>query len=244
MNHPLPAENTKGRIGRGTRKLKGDMLGSFKFRAGRDVPRASRWCRSRPRSGDSARWPNAVSRRGADDRLEAGFSAALAAFEDERDGGQVSRAPRARPGLPGRVGGRRPGRDRAARSGNAVAPGRGGRRLRVGASHALGAPRPTVSLVGPGGRAATIVAAVPLTRESPSRLHARSGLGGARRARGRRRAARLGGALRARRSPASRRTSRVGSDRRDRRPQLSRVSQSRLVPGQRLGARCGHAERR
>jgi diguanylate cyclase (GGDEF)-like protein len=112
---------------------------------------------------------------GADSRLEAGLSAALAAYEDERRA-----AERAAERL-----GRNPAfqvavarRDRAALAKLLRATPS----LRVETdSFTVGrAPRlaaeTTVSLVGPGTRSATIVAAVPLNEQFTRRLHARSGL--------------------------------------------------------------------
>jgi diguanylate cyclase (GGDEF)-like protein len=114
--------------------------------------------------------------RSTDDRLEAGLSAALVAFEDER-----KRAASAAERL---------GSDRAFQ--NAVASGDRAAIARfLPASPALRVEMPNLSTIGPvpplaaestvslvvrGNDTATIVAAVPLTETLARRLHARSGL--------------------------------------------------------------------
>ena len=113
---------------------------------------------------------------GVDDRLEAGLSAAVAALADERRLAEeraesLGRDPAFQAALVRR--------DRAAlRRLLASSPllrveSKGG--FRVGPAPQL-AVESTVSLVGPGDSAATIVAAVPLDAALVKRLHARSGL--------------------------------------------------------------------
>ena len=113
---------------------------------------------------------------GADSRLEAGLSAALAAYDDERRS-----AERAAERL-----GRNPAfqvavarRDRAALA--KLLRATPSLRVETADGFTVGrAPRlaaeTSVSLVGPGTRSATIIAAVPLNVQFTRRLHARSGL--------------------------------------------------------------------
>jgi diguanylate cyclase (GGDEF)-like protein len=151
------------------------LLGSFKFKlvgtflALSVVPLAAAFW------GFSAVAERSVT-SSVDDRLEAGLSAALAAFEDEREG-----AAAAAESL---------GRDRAfqlalvERDRDAIArllPPSPPLRVETADGFAVGrvpaaSVRTTVSLVVLGGRSATIVAAVPLTRGLADRLHDRSGL--------------------------------------------------------------------
>jgi diguanylate cyclase (GGDEF)-like protein len=151
------------------------LLGSFKFKlvgtflALSVVPLAAAFW------GFSAVAERSVT-GGVDDRLEAGLSAALAAFEDERD-----RAAAAAEQL---------GRDRAFQAALAardraaierLLPSSPPLRVETADGFAVGslpaaAAETTVTLLGPGDRSATIVAAVPLTRNLADRLHARSGL--------------------------------------------------------------------
>ena len=111
-----------------------------------------------------------------DDRLEAGLSAALVAFEDER-----RRAGSAAERL---------GRDAAfqaavARDDRAaiadLLPASPSLRVEMPGGPTIGPVPPLaaetdVSVLGPGGHSVTIVASVPLTRTLANRLHARSGL--------------------------------------------------------------------
>jgi diguanylate cyclase (GGDEF)-like protein len=151
------------------------MLGSFKFKlvgtflALSVVPLAAAFW------GFSAVAERSVT-SGVDDRLEAGLSAALAAFEDERENAAGAAE--------------RLGRDRefqlalARRDRGAIErllPSSPPLRVEAPDGFAVGripaaAAETTVSLVGPGDRSATIVAAVPLTRTLAERLHVRSGL--------------------------------------------------------------------
>ncbi len=113
---------------------------------------------------------------GADSRLEAGLSAALAAYEDERRAAEraaerLGRDPAFQAALARR--------DRAALT-RLLRPTPALRvetpdGFTVGRAPSLAAET-TVSLVGPGARSATIVAAVPLDDRFARRLHARSGL--------------------------------------------------------------------
>ena len=112
----------------------------------------------------------------ADDRLAAGLTAAAAAFEDER-----RNAERAAESL----GGDRSFQTAVSRGDRAaiarlIAPSPE-LRVEIPGGITIGRVPPlaaetTVSLVGPGNRSATIVAAVPLTDALARRLHARSGL--------------------------------------------------------------------
>lgn len=112
---------------------------------------------------------------GVDDRLEAGLSAAQAAFQDELDNAlraaqRVGRDDAFQAALARRD------RDALAR----LLPKSPPLRLEtdafaVGRLPAFGVET-SVSLVGPGNRSATLVAAVPLTDALAERLHARSGL--------------------------------------------------------------------
>jgi diguanylate cyclase (GGDEF)-like protein len=150
------------------------LLGSFKFKlvgtflALSVVPLAAAFW------GFSAVAERSVT-SGVDARLEAGLSAALAAFEDERESAAAAAE--------------RLGRDRAfqvalaRRDRDAIArllPSSPPLRVETDGfsvgSVPAGAAETTVSLVGPGDRSATIVAAVPLTMQLAERLHARSGL--------------------------------------------------------------------
>lgn len=113
---------------------------------------------------------------GVDGRLEAGLSAALAAFADERD--NADRAAERLGGDPAfqtAVA----ARDRAAV--RDLLPSWPALRVETPDGFAVGrVPRlgaeTTISLVGPGKRSATIVVSVPLTNALVRRLHARSGL--------------------------------------------------------------------
>ena len=151
------------------------MLGSFKFKlvgtflALSVVPLAAAFW------GFSAVAERSVT-SGVDGRLEAGLSAALAAFEDERESAATAAE--------------RLGRDRAFQRALAerdratlerLLPASPPLRVETPDGFAVGripagAAETTVSLVGPGDRSATIVAAVPLTRGLADRLHERSGL--------------------------------------------------------------------
>jgi len=150
------------------------MLGSFKiklvgtFLALSVVPLAAAFW------GFSAVAERSVT-SSVDDRLEAGLNAALAAFEDQREasfaaGQRLGRDPAFQAALAAR--------DRAAIE--KLLPKSPPLRLE---SDGLSVGRvppsavaSTISLVGPGSRSATIIAAVPLTPELAQRLHARSGL--------------------------------------------------------------------
>lgn len=113
---------------------------------------------------------------GVDDRLEAGLNAALAAFEDERQSAANAAERLGRdPEFQAAVG--RRDREAIAR----LLPASPPLRVEMPDGFAVGrlpasAAETTVSLVGPGRRSATIIAAVPLTRELAERLHIRSGL--------------------------------------------------------------------
>ncbi len=112
----------------------------------------------------------------ADDRLAAGLTAALAAFEDER-----RNAERAAATLGGtkafQTAVARGDRDTIARLLAPLlrAPRRDSRAATIGRVPPLAAET-TVSLVGPGNRSATIIASVPLNDALARKLHARSGL--------------------------------------------------------------------
>ena len=111
-----------------------------------------------------------------DDRLEAGLTAALVAFEDERQ-----RASSAAERL-----GRDPAFQEAVASGDRTAiaellPASPSLRVEMPNGPTIGPVPPLaaetgVSLVGPGNRSVTIVASVPLTQALVRRLHDRSGL--------------------------------------------------------------------
>ena len=111
-----------------------------------------------------------------DDRLEAGLTAALKAFEDERQ-----RAGSAAVRL-----GRDPAFQEAVASGDRAAiakllPASPSLRVEMPNGPTIGPVPPLaaetgVSLVGPGNRSVTIVASVPLTQALVRRLHVRSGL--------------------------------------------------------------------
>jgi diguanylate cyclase (GGDEF)-like protein len=151
------------------------MLGSFKFKlvgtflALSVVPLAAAFW------GFSTVAERSVT-SGVDDRLQAGLSAALAAFEDERESAaaaaeRLGRNPAFQAALARRD---RPALQR-------LLPASPPLRVETPEGFAIGALPPgaaetTVSLVGPGDRSATIVAAVPLTAALARRLHARSGL--------------------------------------------------------------------
>ena len=111
-----------------------------------------------------------------DDRLEAGLNAALAAFEDERQSAANAAARLGGdPEFQAAVG----RRDREAIT--RLLPASPPLRVEMPDGFAVGrlpevAAETTVSLVGPGRRSATIIAAVPLTRQLAERLHIRSGL--------------------------------------------------------------------
>src|SRR6185503_18504435 len=92
----------------------------------------------------------------ADDRLAAGLTAALAAFEDERRNAERAAAS---------LGGNKNFQTAVARDD----------RTPIGRVPPLAAET-TVSLVGPGNRSATIIASVPLNDALARKLHARSGL--------------------------------------------------------------------
>ncbi len=113
---------------------------------------------------------------GVDDRLEAGLNAALAAFEDER---QNAEAAATRLGRDPDFQRALAERDREAIQ--ALLPESPPLRVETADGFSVGqvprsAAETTVSLVGPGNSASTIIAAVPLTRELAERLHTRSGL--------------------------------------------------------------------
>jgi diguanylate cyclase (GGDEF)-like protein len=151
------------------------MLGSFKFKlvgtflALSVVPLAAAFW------GFSAVAERSVTGT-VDDRLEAGLSAALAAFEDERRAAghaaeRLGRDPQFQAALARR--------DRAALL--ELLPDSPPLRIETADGFAVGSVPPggaetTVSLVGPGDRSATIVASVPLTSRLANRLHVRSGL--------------------------------------------------------------------
>ena len=111
-----------------------------------------------------------------DDRLEAGLSAALVAFEDERR----------RAGTAAERLGRDPAFQAAIARGNRAAiaellPASPSLRVEMPDGPTIGPVPPLaaetdVSLLGPGNNSVTIVAAVPLTQALARRLHARSGL--------------------------------------------------------------------
>src|ERR671911_2647179 len=113
---------------------------------------------------------------GVDDRLEAGLNAALAAFEDERQNAEAAATRLGRdPDFQRAVA----ERDRKAIQ--ALLPESPPLRVETADGFSVGrvprsAAETTVSLVGPGNSASTIIAAVPLTRQLAERLHARSGL--------------------------------------------------------------------
>src|SRR5215217_2637657 len=150
------------------------MLGSFKiklvgtFLALSVVPLAAAFW------GFSAVAERSVT-SSVDDRLEAGLNAALAAFEDQREasfaaGQRLGRDPAFQAALAAR--------DRAAiekllRKSPPLRLESDGLSVGRVPSSAVAS---TISLVGPGSRSATIIAAVPLTPELAQRLHARSGL--------------------------------------------------------------------
>jgi diguanylate cyclase (GGDEF)-like protein len=151
------------------------MLGSFKiklvgtFLALSVVPLAAAFW------GFSAVAERSVT-SSADDRLEAGLNAALAALEDQRDdarvaGEQLARDPAFQAALARR--------DRAAIE--ALLPSSPALRVETPDGFSAGRVPPTaaettISLVGPGARSAMIIAAVPLTPHLAKRLHVRSGL--------------------------------------------------------------------
>ena len=159
-----------------SRKLKGNMLGSFKlklvgtFLALSVLPLAAAFW------GFSQVAERSVT-SSTDDRLEAGLSAALVAFEDERQraGSAAERLGRD-PAFQAAVAQRRPRRDREA------APASPALRVEMPGGPTIGrgpaARRRDRRLgwSGPGSRSVTIVAAVPLTEALARRLHARSGL--------------------------------------------------------------------
>jgi diguanylate cyclase (GGDEF)-like protein len=150
------------------------LLGSFKFKlvgtflALSVVPLAAAFW------GFSAVAERSVT-SGVDDRIEAGLSAALAAFEDERENAALAaeRLGRDREFQLALV-----SRDRAAIE--RLLPASPPLRIETPDGFAVGsipdaAAETTVSLV-VGDRTATIVAAVPLTQQLADRLHERSGL--------------------------------------------------------------------
>jgi len=112
----------------------------------------------------------------ADDRLAAGLTAALAAFEDERRDAERSAAA---------LGGNKTFQTAVARGdrdtiARLLAP-LPALRVEIPGGATIGRVPPlaaetTVSLVGPGNRSATIIASVPLTDALARKLHARSGL--------------------------------------------------------------------
>jgi diguanylate cyclase (GGDEF)-like protein len=151
------------------------MLGSFKFKlvgtflALSVVPLAAAFW------GFSAVAERSVT-SGVDERLEAGLSAALAAFDDERENATLAAE--------------RLGRDRAFQAAlarrdagaiEALLPDSPPLRVQTPDGFSVGSSpeasvQTEVSLVGPGDRSAKIFAAVPLTRDLADRLHDRSGL--------------------------------------------------------------------
>jgi diguanylate cyclase (GGDEF)-like protein len=151
------------------------MLGSFKiklvgtFLALSVVPLAAAFW------GFSAVAERSVT-SSADDRLEAGLNAALAALEDQREdarvaGEQLARDPAFQAALARR--------DRGAIE--ALLPSSPALRVETPDGFSAGrvprtAAETTISLVGPGARSAMIIAAVPLTPQLAERLHVRSGL--------------------------------------------------------------------
>jgi diguanylate cyclase (GGDEF)-like protein len=151
------------------------MLGSFKFKlvgtflALSVVPLAAAFW------GFSAVAERSVT-GSVDDRLEAGLSAALAAFDDEREAaanaaGRLGSDPAFQAALARR--------DRAAL--RELLPDSPPLRVETADGFAVGSvpaggAETTVSLIGPGDRSATIIASVPLTSRLADRLHIRSGL--------------------------------------------------------------------
>jgi len=111
-----------------------------------------------------------------DDRLEAGLSAALSAFEDERQrAGSAAERLGSDPEFQAAVS--RDDRAAIAR----LLPASPALRVEIPGGPTIGVVPPLaaetdVSLLGPGGRSVTIVAAVPLTEMLAQRLHDRSGL--------------------------------------------------------------------
>jgi diguanylate cyclase (GGDEF)-like protein len=112
----------------------------------------------------------------ADDRLAAGVTAALAAFEDERRNAERAAA---------ELGGTKAFQTAVARGDRAairsLIAGSPALRVETPGGITIGPVPPlaaetTVSLVGPGNRSATIVASVPLNDALTRKLHARSGL--------------------------------------------------------------------
>jgi len=156
-------------------KLKGKMLGSFKlklvgtFLALSVLPLAAAFW------GFSQVAERSVT-SSTDDRLEAGLSAALVAFEDERQ----------RAGSAAERLGRDPAFQAAVARGDRAAiaellPASPSLRVEMPDGPTIGRVPPLaaetdVSLLGPGNHSVTIVAAVPLTQALTRRLHARSGL--------------------------------------------------------------------
>jgi len=173
---PLPAEDTFGGvIGNQAGKLKGQMLGSFKFKlvgtllAVAVVPLAAAFW------GFTAVADRSVT-SGVDGRLEAGLSAALATFNDTRE--QAERAAE-RLGRDPEFQAALTERDRSAIE--ALLADRPPLRIEAPGGFSVGrrqafAAETTVSLVGPGDGSATIVAYVKLTEPLARRLYARSGL--------------------------------------------------------------------
>ncbi|NUT56142.1 MAG: diguanylate cyclase [Thermoleophilia bacterium] len=151
------------------------MLGSFKiklvgtFLALSVVPLAAAFW------GFSAVAERSVT-SSVDDRLEAGLTAALAAFDDQRDnarsaGEQLGHDPAFQAALAAR--------DRKAIQ--RLLPDSPPLRVEAPDGFSVGrvpetAAEETISLVGPGTRSAIIIASVPLTTGLAERLHARSGL--------------------------------------------------------------------
>ena len=151
------------------------MLGSFKiklvgtFLALSVVPLAAAFW------GFSAVAERSVT-SSVDDRLEAGLNAALAALDDERQSAANAAERLGRDSEFQAAVGRR---DREAIS--RLLPAAPPLRVETPDGFAVGrlpasAAETSVSLVGPGRRSATIIAAVPLTPELAERLHTRSGL--------------------------------------------------------------------
>lgn len=175
MIFPPPAERLlRGVIGHESRKLKGNMLGSFKlklvgtFLALSVLPLAA------------AFWGfTEVAQRSvtssSDDRLEAGLSAALVAFEDERQRARSAAERLARdPAFQAAIA----RGDRAAIA--ELLPASPSLRVEMPDGPTIGpipplAAETDVSLLA-GNHSATIVASVPLTQMLARRLHARSGL--------------------------------------------------------------------
>ena len=172
---PRAEKTSRGVIGSQSGNLKGKMLGSFKlklvgtFLALSVLPLAAAFW------GFSQVAERSVT-SSTDDRLEAGLSAALVAFEDERRraGSAAERLGRD-PAFQAAV-----ARDDRATIADLL-PASPSLRVEMPGGRTIGPVPPLaaetdVSLLGPGSRSVTIVASVPLTRSLANRLHARSGL--------------------------------------------------------------------